>query len=302
MTGGRPSVPRADLLRALGALCEAPDPGHASIAAALGLRLPHRPADRTATFLFQVYPYASVHVGVEGMRGGEAVDRVAGFWRAVGLVPPAEPDHLAALLGLAASLAELEAWEADPARRVLRREARAALLWEHLLSWVVPFLRATATVGTEFHARWASLVEAALLDDARSLGEPPTRLPAHLRAAPRFPEADELDELLVATLAPVRSGMVLSREDLLRAGRDVGVGIRIGERRFILRSMLSQDPTGTLRWLADEAARWAEIHAGTGAGLGPTALFWEERARAAEARFLELSVAAEEVMADAADR
>jgi sulfite exporter TauE/SafE len=38
------------------------------------------------------------------MLGGAARERVAGFWRAVGLVPPPEPDHLAALLGLAAGV------------------------------------------------------------------------------------------------------------------------------------------------------------------------------------------------------
>ncbi|HEX6844873.1 MAG TPA: molecular chaperone TorD family protein [Actinomycetota bacterium] len=297
------SAPRADLLRALGALCEAPDPGHAALAEALGLDLPEDPAARTATFLFQVYPYASVHLGPEGMLGGEATDRVAGFWRAVGRTPPTEPDHLAALLGLAAALADAEVAEPEPARRALRREARAALLWEHLLSWVVPFLRATASAGTSFHAGWASLVEATLLEDARSLGAAPTRLSAHLRAAPPFPEDDAaLDELLAATLAPVRSGVVLTRDDLTRAGRALGVGVRIGERRFILRAMLQQDPAGTLRWLAAEAARWAEIHAATRADLGPVAVFWEERARAAEARFLRLSTAAEEVMAGAAGR
>lgn len=297
------SVPRADLLRALGALCEAPDPGHAGLAASLGLELPAEPAARTATFVFQVYPYASVHAGAEGMLGGEAADRVAGFWRALRLVPPAEPDHLAALLGLLAALEEAEAAEADPPRRALRREARVALLWEHLLAWVVPFLRAAAAAGSRFHREWAALVEATLLDEGRSLGGPPVHLPAHLRAAPAFPDDDaDLDELLAATLAPVRSGVVLTRDDLARAGQVLGVGVRIGERRFILRSMLTQDAPGTLAWLAGQAARWSTIHANTRADLGAIAVFWEERSRAAEARFLQLSTAAEEVMAGAADR
>ena len=38
--------------------------------------------------------------------GGLARERIAGFWNAVGLTPPPEPDHLAALLGLYASLTE----------------------------------------------------------------------------------------------------------------------------------------------------------------------------------------------------
>ncbi len=294
------TVARADLLRALGTLCEAPDPGHVGVAEALGL-----PADdpNPGTFLFQVYPYASVYVGAEGMLGGEARDRVAGFWRALGLTPPPEPDHLAALLGLAAALLEDEAAETDPARRAIRRQARAALLWEHVWSWALPFLRATAAAGGPLHTAWAALTERTLLDELRSLGDRPANLPACLRDAPGFPGDDAgLDDLLVAVLAPVRSGIVLTRDDLTRAGRELGVGVRIGERRFILRSMLEHDPAGTLAWLAGEAVGWADVHAGTHGELGVIATFWEERARAAGARLLRLSTAAEEVMVGAADR
>jgi hypothetical protein len=296
---------RADLLRALGALCdpsEASAPSRARLSEALGLRLPEGPGAWDSPFLFQVYPYASVHLGPEGMLGGEAADRVAGFWRAVGLAPPPEPDHLAALLGLAAALAEREEGHPDPARRALRREARRALLWEHLLSWLGPFLRAVTTVGTEEHAAWAALLEDVLLDEAELLGGPPDVLPAHLRAAPAFPGPEAgLGELLGATLAPVRSGVVITRSDLARGARELGIGVRIGERRGALRSMLEQDAGGTFAWLASEAAGWAAHHAATREALGRVAAFWEERARAAEARFLGLSRAAAEVMVDAAN-
>jgi hypothetical protein len=290
---------RADLLRALGALCEAPDPGHAGVAEALGLPAP----GNDGTFLFQVYPYASVFLGAEGMLGGKARDRVAGFWRAVGLTPPPEPDHLASLLGLAAALFEDETAETDPARRALRRQARTALLWEHIWSWAMPFLRATAAAGGPFHGAWAALTEETLLDEGRALGGPPAELPVALNDAPAFPDDDaRLDDILTAALAPVRSGIVVTRDDLARAGRALGLGVRIGERRFILRSMVEQDPAGTFRWLADEAAAWAGTHAATGDVLGGIAMFWEERARAANARFLQLTEAAEEVMVGAADR
>jgi hypothetical protein len=33
-------------------------------------------------------PYAAVYLGAEGGFGGEAADRVAGFWRAIGVPPP----------------------------------------------------------------------------------------------------------------------------------------------------------------------------------------------------------------------
>src|SRR5438105_1113576 len=116
-----------ELFRALGTLCEPPSPAHSRVADALELPGSARDDEYAELFLFQLYPYASVYLGSEGQLGGEARDRVAGFWRALALVPPAEPDHLAALLGLYASLAEAEEAEPEEARRLLQREARRAL-------------------------------------------------------------------------------------------------------------------------------------------------------------------------------
>src|SRR5262245_14576006 len=118
-----------ELVRALGALAEAAGPEQARIGAALGLpEIPH-PSAYTDLFALQLYPYASVYVGPEGMLGGEARDRVAGFWRALRCVPPGEPDHLTALLALYAALAEQEESESDRAGTLLWGRSRKALLW-----------------------------------------------------------------------------------------------------------------------------------------------------------------------------
>src|SRR6266545_3989779 len=228
-----PATP--ELLRALGVLCEPPEPTHARIAEALCLPGRIDAADHTDLFGFQLVPYASVYLGAEGMLGGEAADRVAGFWRALHLTPPAEPDHLAALLGLYATLGEAEDGERDPARQALWRQARRALLWEHLLT------RAVAASARRAHAAWAELLERTLLAEASEL-EPPATPPLHLRDAPRLPEGGEDASALVGVLlAPVRSGLILTRRDLTRAAGSLGLGLRIGERAVALRSMLSQD-------------------------------------------------------------
>jgi hypothetical protein len=292
-------VTAPDVWRAFGALCEAPEPEHARLAEALGLPEPPTPEEHTEVFLFQSYPYASVHLGDEGMMGGEARERVAGFWRALGLVPPAEPDHLAALLGLYASLAELEAREDEPARRLLRREARTALLWEHLLSWATPFLRSVRAAAGPAYASWATTLEEALAAEATAL-EAPARLPLALREAAEMPSPDEgVDAFVSAVLAPVRSGFVLTRDRVATIAREGGLGLRAQSRTSALRSLLEQDPGGTLRRLSAEAERWGAIHRSTRAPLGDIARFWEERAEAAAARFLDASSVAEEVMAGA---
>lgn len=54
--------------------------------------------------------------------------------------------------------------------------------------------------------------------------------------------------------------MVVTRTDLVRAGAALGLGVRRGEGRFALESLLDQEPAGTLAWLAGHAASWAQVH------------------------------------------
>jgi len=298
-----PAAP--ELFRALGVLCEAPAPAHAHARIAAALCLPGRAdtADHTELFGLQLVPYASVYLGPEGMLGGEAADRVAGFWRALRLTPPPEPDHVAALLGLYASLGEAEHDERDPARRALWRQARRALLWEHLLTWAVAYAQAVAASAPPFHAAWAELLERTLVAEAAELA-PPATPSLHLRDTPALPAPNEDPGLLVgALLAPARSGLILTRWDLARAARSLGLGLRLAERAVALRSMLSQDPQTTLAWLADEAATWTARHRELEAAIGGIACHWRSRAEATLALLkLELEGATMEVAAHAARR
>jgi hypothetical protein len=275
------AAPRADLLRALATLAERPDPAHAAVAEALGL--PGRPerGEHAAVFMFGAYPYASVYLGAEGMLGGEARDRVAGFWRALGIVPPAEPDHVAALLGLYAALVEGRDREGD--QRPAVAHAAAALLWEHLLPWTMPFLDKVEELGGDFYGAWARLLRAALATEAAAAGQP-SALPLHLREAPGLPSAGtDGRDWLEAFLAPVRSGLVLTRWDLRRGAAALGMHARVGERRFMLRSLAEQDPAAVTGWLAGEAARAAERHRELEPSLGEIAAFWRSRAEASAA-------------------
>lgn len=248
------------------------------------LELPEPPdgAAHTDVFVLETHPYASVHLSEGGMIGGDAGDRVAGFWRALGLVPPAEPDRLDVLLGLYAQLGgEESCCPAADRRRAAIASARAALLWEHLAPWLWVHLASVWRVGDEFHRAWAELVADALGAEADVL---PVReeLPTALATAPPSLDVASRSELVSGVLAPVRSGMVVTRSDLARVGADLGLGVRWGERRFALEALLDQDPAATLSWLGGLAGEWAALHARWHPGaLAPVGRWWQARAEVA---------------------
>lgn len=265
-----------ELLRAVAAFVERPTEAHASLATTLDLPAVPTEAVWTQVFGFNLYPYASVHLGDEGKLGGEARDRVAGFFRALDAVPPAEPDHLCVLLvALSELLGRAEGGDARAGH------AATTLLHEHVLSWVPLYLGRMEALAPEPYRSWAALASDVLGHLAASSPEP--ALPVHLRdAAPlEDPRDHEAGSLLDQLLAPARTGVVLTTADLRRAGRETGLPLRIGERRYVLAAMLGQSVPDTLRWLAAHAA------ASTSTALAPwrdvlprTTGWWDERARA----------------------
>lgn len=258
-----------ELLRALAVLSEPPSLESGRLARILGLEQGPTRADWTELFQLELPPYASLYLGSEGRLGGEARDRVAGFWRALGLVPPAEPDHLAALLGLYA-----EAGQSGAPETALR-----AFLWEHLLSWLPLYLAKAQELAPDPYRRWAELLEEALLAEARTLPSEGL-VPLQLREACPVPDPrrDGADAFVDGLLAPARSGIVLTRADLRRAARDLSLGLRVGERSFVMRALLGQAAEATLGWLTVESERWAERHRRHGAVLAPVGELWAQRA------------------------
>jgi TorA maturation chaperone TorD len=281
-----------ELFRALGVLAEPPVPESARVAGVLALGALPEASEYTEVFVFQLYPYASVYLGAEGMLGGEARDLIAGFWRALRLTPPAEPDHLSVMLALYAELCELEAVETNDARRESWRRARRAYLWEHLLSWLPAYLSKLDEIATPFYRRWGTLLWDALREEARATAEAGAPLSLHLRnvaAGLADPRAGETGEFLQTLLSPARSGMILVRSDLTRAARQLELGLRVGERKYVLESLLAQDARGLLGWLAQEARDWEGRHRKQPDTLGVIAHAWEAKAAAAAQLLEELS-------------
>ena len=261
---------RWELLRALGAVPDSPAAAR-YVGPALGLD-PVSDVEHTEAFVLNCPPYAAIYLGPQGAIGGEGADRVAGFWRAIGITPPAEPDHLAALLGLYARLGEAAAGARRPATAAALAQSQAVLFWEHLWPWLPGYLDAVADLAVPSLTTWTGLVRRAIAAEYRA--KPPCpRQPLALRAAPPAavpaagpeagpgagPEAGPRDLVEFVTI-PVRSGLILTRRRLAEGAGRAGVGFRIGERRFALRAMLEQDPRAAVAWLAGEADRWQQRH------------------------------------------
>jgi Nitrate reductase delta subunit len=258
---------RWELLRALGAVADSPAAARC-VGSPLGLD-PVSDAEHTEAFVLNCPPYAAIYLGPQGAIGGEGADRVAGFWRAIGITPPAEPDHLAALLGLYAWLGEAIADAGRPATAAALARSQAVLFWEHLWPWLPAYLDGVTDLAVPSLTWWADLMRRAV---AAEYGRQPPcpRRPLALRAAPpgaqpgsarslRPAPADPAGLVEFLTI-PVRSGLILTRRRLAEGAGRAGVGFRIGERRFALRAMLEQDPRATLAWLADETGRWQQRH------------------------------------------
>ena len=270
-----------ELFRALGVLAEAPGAETGRLAQALGIEPAPRPEDHTELFLLQAYPYASIYLGEEGMLGGEARDRIAGFWRAIGATPPLEPDHLAVMLALYAELRERELAESVPERRAARARARRTYLWEHLLTWLPAYLDKVLEIAPPAYRIWARLLQQSLLVEAGEETHQPDA-PRWLAEAPGVPDPDceNAAAVLSGLLSPLRSGMVLTRADLVRAAETLHLGLRSGERRFMLEALMGQDPIATLEWLRQEALAWAGRHEARTTDLPALGSVWATRARA----------------------
>jgi TorA maturation chaperone TorD len=269
-----------ELFRALGTLIEPPAEEHAQLDEVLGLGDPPRASAYEDLFLFQLYPYASVYLGPEGMLGGEARDRIAGFWRALEERPPPESDHLALMLSLYARLCDEHERADGELGKAFWGNARRAFFWEHLASWLPVFLDKLIPMADAYYRRWGELLREALAEEAQTL-EAQGDLSLHLREAPDLedPRGGGGEEFLESLLAPVRSGMIVVRSDLDRAARELDLGSRVGERKFVLKALFAQDAGAILGWLESEARRWGDTHSQRDEVYGVVSGFWSGRAQ-----------------------
>lgn len=268
-----------DVLRLLAAISRAPTEQHTHFATALGLPSPSDLQQwriaHTATFVQQCPPHASFIVGNDGNIGGEAADRVADFRHMLGAsIVPGQVDGLPDLL---ADYADLVAQATDDARA---QHARATLLWEHLLSWITPYLDSVARSAPSPYDRWALLTRDVLYLEVDAVPAP-QRLPLHLRAAPMAADllsAETAEQAVRMMLTPIASGVVFTRADLARVPMQEQFGAVHYSRIVVIKYLLERAGPETLAWLAQETRIQAQARAAERPRLGCIATFWSGRA------------------------
>jgi TorA maturation chaperone TorD len=268
-----------DLMKALGELAEAPGPEQVRTARMLGLPGEPARAEYTDLFVVQLYPYASVYLSNVGHLGGEVQDHIGGFWRILKQPVPRDPDHVATLFSTYAQLTQRVQNGEEQYLQELARQMRHAFLWEHIISWILPFSARVRELGSPTYRGWATLVLDALEAEAVQAGQP-ALLPLHLRKAPPLPVDPDMNELVDTLFTPARSGVILTRADITRCARDLGIQTRVAERRYTLTTLITQEPARVREWLAAEARRQADQMHSTAEPFRMIAGHWEQRALA----------------------
>jgi len=156
------------------------------------------------------------------------------------------------------------------------------------------FIQRVEEVGGPFYGPWSTLLWAALQAEVAELGTLEVT-PRHLVGVDEAsdPRSTSADAFLDSLLTPVRSGLIILRGDLTQAGAHLGLGLRSGERRFVLKGLLGQSPHEVLSWLATEARRQSVGLSARLEGLGPICDHWAGRSAATADLLVSLAADAE---------
>ena len=184
-------------------------------------------ADHHRAFEWCAFPHQGVYLDPNGWADGTSAQQLRALYVGMGYEVPSDlpADHLSALLGaLARALIHDHVDE------------EGQLLDEHLLRWLPLFCSAVERVRLAFPAALVGQLEELVLHHRELMDS--RGGPLRFGFSPAESILDEEDTTLAEIarflLSPPRSGIFLSREDILRLVRSVGCFAGFGDRQTML--------------------------------------------------------------------
>lgn len=216
-----------------------------------------------ALLVSELPPFASIYLSLDGNIGGESQAEIAGFYRAISVKVPPNPDYLSSLLYLLGQIIkkEAEVVDGETARSRAIEIAKLTLLRQHIAPWLVPYLlRAEQIAGAD-----ASVWIALTLDLIASILES-SEVPT-----PKQPIDEDLDQSQIESFAnsvefidwitsPLLSGVIVAPSDLVSIAKSLGLATRIGRKRFVLEGLFQQGGRELLAAIGQFVAEQGDLY------------------------------------------
>jgi TorA maturation chaperone TorD len=190
-------------------------------------------AEHHRAFEWSAFPHQGVYLDAGGWADGGSSTALRALFAQIGFVPRDDlpVDHLTNLLGLLAL--ELEQGAEDQSLEV-------ELLDRHLLRWLPCFAAAVRRLRLAFPAALASQLEDLALYHRELLSGPSLTSDFELQPSDSLLDDPEtsLADIAAFLLSPVRSGLFLSREDILFVVRSSRCFCGFGDRQTMLLNAL----------------------------------------------------------------
>ncbi|TAN23269.1 MAG: hypothetical protein EPN30_07800, partial [Actinomycetota bacterium] len=197
------------------------------------------PSDLYRLFIKELPPFASIYLSCDGNIGGDSTSVIAGFYSALGVPTASNPDHLAELLRLLATIlgkeADLAGAGTNPSNEkhlASVSRARSVLVADHLATWFPAYLLRAKEVAPSPLSGWvcsALDLMSILVGEDQSTG---LTLEAPNKAVSAFSS-----EMISWITSPGRSGLIITPWDLTNLAESLGLAVRIGRKRFVLEEL-----------------------------------------------------------------
>nr|ATZ76195.1 nitrate reductase delta subunit [uncultured euryarchaeote] len=196
-----------------------------------------------ALLVGELPPFASIYLSLDGNIGGESQAEIAGFYRALSVKVPPNPDYLSSMLYLLGQIIkkEVEFFGRETPRSRAIEVAKLTLVQQHLAPWLVPYLLRAEQVAGADASVWVALTLELIASILESSEVPFPQQTIHADLDQRQIESFANSvEFIGWITSPRLSGVIVAPSDLANIAKSLGLATRIGRKRFVLEGLVQQ--------------------------------------------------------------